>query len=57
MQRLVVGLGVGEWVDVLKSAIERNGYVICDGADAESAIRNAERARDLVQIETEQEPA
>jgi biotin carboxylase len=42
----------GDHVGLVDSSLTRAGHVIAEGATAEEAVRNAERARDIILIET-----
>ncbi|MCI0558519.1 MAG: ATP-grasp domain-containing protein [Nitrososphaera sp.] len=43
----------GDEVGLVRDAAGRIGHVICTGADALSAIKNAEKARDLISVVTD----
>lgn len=43
----------GDIVPMLSSSLDRQGYVIAEGQDAESAIRTAEHAKEKIIIKTE----
>lgn len=49
---VTVDVKKGERVPMLTSSLERVGYVIAEGRDAEEAIRHAETARDSIRIIT-----
>lgn len=52
VEAIVVGRKIGDRIEPLLDASARIGHVICGAPDAATAIRRAERARDLITIAT-----
>ena len=45
--------GVGEYVDEIKSSVDRIGFVIAQDENASDAIACSEKARDLIKVKYE----
>ena len=41
---------VGERMDVLRSSVDRIGFVIAQGKNAEEAVDRAEKSRDMIEV-------